>query len=335
MYQVALVGCAHIHVPGFIKRLKERPDMHVKWTWDHQLDRAQKRAAELNSTPTTDLTTIWNDPDISAAIICSETNLHEGLVTAGAAAKKHLFVEKPLGIAAAESYRMARAIDAAGVLFQTGYFNRGNPLHLFLRDQLQRGHFGKLTRVRMINCHHGSLDGWFDTEWLWMTDLAQAGVGAFGDLGTHALDILMWLFGDVERVVGNIEVATGRYGPCDEFGEALLRFSSGVVGTLAASWVDVAQPVTLTISGTQGHAHIADGKLYYKSKVVAGATASDPWTDLPTAWPHAFDLFLDAVMGKPDVPLVSAQEAAARSAVMEAIYASARQGAWVAPATGA
>jgi hypothetical protein len=29
-----------------------------------------------------------------------------------------------------------------------------------------------------------------------MTDMRQAGVGAFGDLVTHSLDILMWLLGD-------------------------------------------------------------------------------------------------------------------------------------------
>jgi predicted dehydrogenase len=334
MQQIALVGCAHIHVPGFIKRLVARPDFKVKYAWDHDLARAQKRAPDLNATATTDLASIWADPDISAAIICTETNLHEQIVIDGAAAKKHLFVEKPLGIGAAESYRMAKAIDAAGVLFQTGYFNRGNAIHLYLRDHLQRGSFGKLTRVRMINCHHGSLGDWFTPEWLWMTDPKQAGMGAFGDLGTHALDMLLWLFGEVERVTASIGVATGRYGDCDEFGESLLHFTSGVVGTLAASWVDIAQPVTLTISGTKGHAYIADGKLYFKSELVEGATGTDPVTDLPAAWPHAFDLFLDAVAGQPNVPLVTAQEAAVRSAVMEALYASAKQQGWVAPAKG-
>ena len=31
-----------------------------------------------------------------------------------------------------------------------------------------------------------------------MADPAQAGVGGFGDLGTHSLDILLWLMGDVK-----------------------------------------------------------------------------------------------------------------------------------------
>ena len=42
-----------------------------------------------------------------------------------------------------------------------------------------------------------------------------------------------------------------------------------------------------------------------------------------------FELFLDAVQGKTGVPLVTPQEAAVRSAVMEALYQGARQNSWV------
>jgi predicted dehydrogenase len=334
MATVALVGCAHIHTSGFVKRLQARNDVTVKAIWDHQPERAAKYTEALAAPVVADVAEIWADPAIEAAIICSETDRHEPLVTAGAAAKKHLFVEKPLGIAAADAYRMAAAIEKAGVLFQTGYFMRGQPIHLFLREQLAAGSFGKVTRFRHTNCHAGSLKGWFDTDWLWMTEAAQAGVGAFGDLGTHSLDILLWLMGPVKDATATISVVTGRYGDCDETGEGLLNFENGVLGSLAAGWVDVAHPVSLVLSGTEGHAYVADGKLYFQSEKVAGADGKTPWKALPEAWPHAFELFLDAVNGK-EAPLVTAHEAAERSAVMEALYAGARSSCWVAPKTGA
>lgn len=331
MKNLALVGVAHIHTPGFIDRLKKRSDVAVKWVWDHEAARAQKRAADLGAQVTTDLSAIWSDPGVEAVIICAETDRHEPLVRAAAAAKKHMFVEKPLGMGAQDAYAMADAIEKAGVFFQTGYFMRGEPIHLFLREQIAAGNFGKITRVRHSNCHSGSLGDWFTPDWLWMTDPKQAGVGGFGDLGTHSLDILLWLFGDVERVAADINVVTGRYGDCDESGEGLMKFKSGVVGTLAAGWVDVANPVRLLISGTEGHAHMNDGQLYFKSAKVEGADGKTPWTDLPAAWPHAFELFLDAVVGKPGVPLVGAREAAVRSAVMEAFYQAAKERCWVQP----
>ena len=332
MNTVAFVGVAHIHTPGFIKRLNDRPDVTVKRVWDHHSERAARRAAELDAEVVGDLDTIWSDPAIEAVIICAETDRHEPLVLAAAAAGKHLFVEKPLGVGAADAYRMADAIEKAGVLFQTGYFMRGDPVHQFLRAQIAAGSFGTITRVRHSNAHAGSLKGWFDTEWRWMADPAQAGVGGFGDLGTHSLDILMWLMGDVARVTADIDHVTTRYGEIDEYGEGLIRFKNDVIGTLAAGWVDVANPVRLLVSGTEGHAHVNNDQFYFQSVHVPEADGKAPWTDLPAPLPHAFELFLDALAGRPGVPLVSAREAAARSAVMEALYRASREQTWVAPA---
>jgi predicted dehydrogenase len=329
MIQVALVGGGHIHTPGFIKRLNDRQNIAVKYVWDHDLERAQRRAEALNSRVVAETDEIWADDSLAAAIICSETDRHEPLVLAGAAAKKHLFVEKPLGLGARDAQTMAEAIEAADILFQTGYFMRGDPIHLFLREQLAAGNFGKVTRFRHTNCHAGSLKGWFDTEWRWMADPAQAGVGAFGDLGTHSLDILLWLMGDVSRVTADIEVATGRYGDCDEYGEGLLKFTNDAIGSLAAGWVDVAHPVSLILSGTEGHAYVANGQLFFQSERIEGADGKAPWSTLPAPWPHAFELFLDALSGQENVPLVTAREAAVRSAVMEALYEGAKKQTWV------
>ena len=71
-----------------------------------------------------------------------------------------------------------------------------------------------------------------------------AGGGGFGDLGTHALDLMLWMMGAPTSVTASIEVATGRYGPdCDEYGEGLLKFDGGAIGSLAAGWVDVAESI--------------------------------------------------------------------------------------------
>lgn len=330
---LALVGAAHIHTPGFIKTLNQTPGVRVSKVWDPDRERATRRAGELQAEAVGEVEAIWRDPAIRGVVICSETRLHEPLVLAAAAAGKHLFVEKPLGMGSADSFRMAQAIEKAGVLFQTGYFMRGDPLLQCLRASIAAGHFGTLTRYRQSNCHSGALGGWFDTEWRWMTDPAQAGCGGFGDLGTHALDIMMWLMGEVERVTAVTATTTRRYGEVDEFGEGLIAFRNGVLGTLAASWVDVAHPVSLILAGTEGHACIVNGQLFLQSRHLAGADGKTPWTALPAAWPHAFALFLEAVAGKSSAPLVTVREAAMRSAVMEALYAAAGQRAWREPAT--
>ena len=335
MTKLALVGASHVHTPGFVKKLQDYPDIQVKYVWDRLQPVAERRAVELGAAAVTDPVQVWEDGEVSAVVICSETNIHKELVLPAAAAKKHLFIEKPLGIGAADAAVMARAIEQAGVLFQTGYFNRGNPVYQFIRQHIAQGSFGRITRIRHSNCHGGGMADWFiDKDWSWMTDPVQSGFGAFGDLGTHSLDLILWLVDrPVEQVTASIHTATARFGPaCDEFGEGMLVFEGGVVGSLAAAWVDVANPVTFLLSGMDGHAAVVDGKLYLKSKHVPGADGSSPWTDLPPAWPHAFDLFLDAVSGKKYPALVPVRQAALNSAIMEALYQSALQQAWIAPA---
>jgi predicted dehydrogenase len=322
---LAFVGCAHIHTPGFVTLLNRREDARVKYVWDHDEARAKKRAPHLEAQVVTDLDAIWKDPEIKGVVVCSETNRHLDLVKAAAKAGKHMFVEKPLGITAKESDAMAKAIDGAGLLFTTGYFMRTSPQHLFLKEQVAKGAFGKITRVSGWNCHSGSLGGWFDTEWRWMADPKQSGVGGFGDLGTHSLDILMWMFGEVEAVDAEIKVVTGRYENCDETGQGMIWFKSGMVGTLAAGWVDVANPVTLLISGTEGHAVILNDQLYFQSKHVEGADGKQPWKQLPAADPAPLDQFVDAVSGQ-SRPLVTPREAAARVTVMEAMYRASKEG---------
>ena len=334
---LALVGCAHIHTPSFVNLLNSRTDVKVKYAWDHQIARAEKRGEDLGAKIVTNADEIWQDPAVKGVVICSETSRHPALVKAAAAAKKHMFIEKPLGITAAESIAMAKAIDSAKLHFTTGYFMRMDPKHLFLKEQVKAGAFGTITRAQAWNCHAGSLGGWFDEKpndpansWRWMADPKQAGVGGFGDLGTHSLDILMWLFGDIESVSADVRVVTRRYGPkTDEGGQALIKFASGATGSLTAGWLDLANPVTLTISGTKGFAHIVNDKLYFKSDLVAGAKGTEPWTALPASPRAPLHQFVDAVAGKSDARLVTPSEAAARVVVMEAMYKSAKAGRWV------
>lgn len=326
---VALVGGAHIHTPGFVDLAKKRPDLKVKAVWDHDPARAQKRAQELNAPVAKDLDQIWSDPEIKAVIIFSETDRHSELVLAAAKAGKHIFAEKPLGITGKESLKMAEAIEHAHLLFTTGYFMRTDPKHLFLKDEIAKGHFGRITRVRGSVCHNGSLGGWFDGEYRWMADPKISGVGAFGDLGTHKLDILMWLLGDVQAATADVRAVTGKYGDCDECGEGLIQFKDGVIGTVAAGWVDVADPIQLLISGTEAHAMVYDNHLYYQTKHVPGADGQDPYTKLPPAGKAPLQQFLDAVGGAKNEPLVTPREAAARVVVMEAMYHGARERKWV------
>ncbi len=137
----------------------------------------------------------------------------------------------------------------------------------------------------------------------------------------------MWLFGDVKAVSADIKVVTGRYGDCDEAGTSLMRFASGVTGTLTAGWVDIANPVKLIVAGTEGQAVIVNGALHFESKKVEGSSLETA-LDRPSRAP-------------PDAPLAPVRgrrrrrrhrspgdpgEAAARVVVMAAMYEASAEG---------
>ena len=330
---LALVGGAHIHTPGYLEHIKTTPGLKLKSVWDADAARAAKRAEICGSKVVTNLGEILQDPEIAGVIICSETNRHSELVPLVAAAKKPMFVEKPLGIAAADAGAMAEAIEKSGVWFTTGYYQRGVGAHRFLKEQIAKGSFGKITRARCSNCHDGALAGLFDGEFRWMTDPKQAGGGGFADLGTHVLDLLMWFFGDLDSVTADVKSVTGKFGAdCEESGEALLKFKNGVTATFAAGWVDVENQVTTQISGTEGHAMIYRGQLFFKSAKVEGADGMRAWKKLPESLPSPLDQFLETVGGKAGPGAIPAREAAARVSTMETLLRSAREHTWLKPA---
>jgi len=334
MISLGVVGCAHCHTPWILRVLAARQDAKVTLVYDHDRGRAETCDQALGATVVDDPALIWKNPAIRGVFVLSETNRHEMDVLAATRAKKSIFVEKPLGLGAKDAFKMARSLEKSGVLFMTGYRTRSEGLFTFLREQIRAGSFGKVTRIRYITCHSGGLKGGFAPEHEWMTDPRQAGGGAFLDLGTHALDSLLWLMG--EPVVEATAVTGGALSSPsavrgEEFGEGLLRFQGGAIGSLAASRIDVDQPVRCVISGTKGHAHVVSGKLFFKSELVPGADGLTPWTDFPADRPLVFDIFVDALSDRSRNGFISAREAANVCAVQEAMSTGARLKRWVKP----
>ena len=235
--RLAWIGTAHIHTPGFSNEVLKR-ELECAGVWDHDEDRAKKNAEKLGS-PSKSLAGLIQDPTVDGFIVCSETVRHLDLVTQLVEARKPIFIEKPVGFSGEQSQQIQKLLDDHKIAFQTGYFMRGQGNVRALKKLVDEAFFGDITRVRASCCHSGALGGWFDTDWRWMADRSQAGVGAFGDLGTHVLDLLIWIFGGVSSVTGALANGTARYQGCEELGEAMLKFSSGTIGTLTASWDDV------------------------------------------------------------------------------------------------
>ena len=87
-------------------------------------------------------------PDLDIIDITAPNSLHQSIAEAAAAAGKHLFCEKPVGITTAATARIEAAARRAGVISGCGYNYRWAPLVRYAKELIDSGRFGELTHYR-------------------------------------------------------------------------------------------------------------------------------------------------------------------------------------------
>ena len=106
------------------------------------------------------------------------------------------------------------------------------------------------------------------------------------------------------------------------------RFKSGLIASIAAGWIDIAQPYTIFLSGTKAHARTTNEQLIINENK-EGKKIERIEENLPETLPHAFDLFLNSLIDNNTKNLITPLEAALRSSIMESIYQSEKEKKWI------
>ena len=169
-----------------------------------------------------DPASVLEDPEVQAVFIATRHASHAALVERAAAAGKHVFVEKPLGLSAAECRAAADAVARAGVVAAVGFNRRTAPLAVTLRTALDGL---REPRVVVYRVNAGPLPADH-----WLLDAAEGGGRLHGE-GVHFFDFVRWLIG--ARVVGVSASARRRPSGVDLDNVAVsLTFEDGSLGTV-------------------------------------------------------------------------------------------------------
>src|SRR5439155_22410468 len=112
----------------------------------------------------------------------------------------HVICEKPLGRDAAESYRIWKAVDQAGVVHMCAFNYRFIPAIRLAREMLEAGELGEIYHFRGRYLQEWITDPKFPK--VWRLNRRVAGSGALGDLGAHVIDLARRLVGEVCSVMG-------------------------------------------------------------------------------------------------------------------------------------
>ncbi len=116
---------------------------------------------------------------------------------------KHVLIEKPGSISLEEILRLQDLAVSQNKILRIGYNHRFHPAFLMARTILEEGKFGKLLWVR-ARYGHGGRPG-YDKEWRSQKNLS--GGGELIDQGSHLVDLLRYLIGEVELVFSEIQTA--------------------------------------------------------------------------------------------------------------------------------
>lgn len=183
------------------------------------------------------------DPEVQVVSITTPNGMHREMAVAALAAGKHVWCEKPMALTLADAREMAAAARASEKKTRLGYNYTANPAFTHACRLVAAGEIGRVVHVR----------GWVDEDyqadpdlpWSWRAKLADAGLGALGDIGCHLISLLTGLAGPLESVVGEIETihktrplpdGSGRgVVENEDAASALLTFASGVKGVMSAS----------------------------------------------------------------------------------------------------
>ena len=128
-----------------------------------------------------------SDPGVKACIIATPTPTHEAFVKAAVEGGKHVFCEKPLTSSTAATKACYEAARKNKVILFCAYQRRFDPSYAYLKERAREGAVGPIQLIKMV-----SKDRPTNT----LEYLASSG-GIFHDAGTHDIDLMTWILGEL------------------------------------------------------------------------------------------------------------------------------------------
>lgn len=176
-----------------------------------------------------DANSLINDPEINAIYVATPPSSHEEYTVAALNAGKPVYVEKPMTVSKDSAIRMAKVANEKKGKLVVAHYRREQPLFKKIKQLLEEKAIGE-TRFVKIEVYKRSISA----EELaipmkaWRVDPAIAGGGLFNDLSPHQLDMLYYLFGEIELVTGLASSQDKLYN-ADDIVAGTILFKSGVM----------------------------------------------------------------------------------------------------------
>lgn len=349
--RIGIIGCGGIANGKHMPALKKIPEAEMAAFCDLVPERAQKAAAEYGAPGAkvyTDYKALLADGAIDVVHVCTPNRSHSFITVDALEAGKHVMCEKPMAKTYADAQKMLEAARRTGKKLTIGYQNRQNNASRYLKRVCEAGELGEIYYAKAHAIRRRAVPTWG----VFLDEYEQGG-GPLIDIGTHALDLTLWMMdnykpkmvvGSVYKKLGDQRETANAWGDWDPekytvedsaFGYIVMENGATIV--LESSWalntLDVGEAQTV-LCGTKAGADMTDG---LRINFVKNNCQVVETPDLDAGGVDFYDgeeqsasdiearLWIDAVLN--DTPVVTKPEQAiVVTQILEAIYTSAKEG---------
>ena len=233
------------------------------------------------------------DTSVEAIINTTPNNVHLETTRAAAAAKKHVFLDKPIANTVADGNAITEACSKAGIVLALGYQRRRESHFRWIKEQINAGVFGKLVNAE-ANISRDRL-GKIDLN-SWRFTAAGMPGGVMLQIGIHYAAVLEYLMGPVKAVNGRFAQLV-LPGDNPDVASLILEHENGALSTLNASYASASEYYLMNIYGKEASAYydMHTGLRWLKR----GSDRAEPVNCAKNdAIVDELDEFADAVRGK-------------------------------------
>ena len=349
--RVGIVGCGGIANGKHMPSLSKVAGAEMVAFCDIVEDRAESAAKEYgvgDSKVYKDYEKLLKDKKVDVVHVCTPNISHAEITIAALEAGKHVLCEKPMAKTAADARKMVEAAKKSGKKLSIGYQSRHRADSQFLYQAIQRGDLGDIYYAKAHAVRRRAVPTWGV-----FLDEEKQGGGPLIDIGTHALDLTLWLMNNYKpkAVLGttyhklsqreNAANAWGSWDPkkftVEDSAFGFITMENGASIVLEASWaLNTLQTdeAKCTLCGTEGGADMMGGlrlngekfSRLYETKVELGAGGAAFYGGTSeTDADREARVWIEAIVNDTD-PVVLPEQACVVSELLEAIYESAKTG---------
>lgn len=189
----AIIGCGAIARKKHIPTLLNHPNIQLLMLCSRSLEPARQCRQQFgcwSAELTQDPEKVFCHPDVDLVVIASPTGTHEEYAVRAMDAGKHVLCEKPMASSAAGARRMLEASRRNNRLLHISYQNRYTDQALCAKELTEAGALSDIYYAKAYAIRRRALPTWVES--------AAPGNGPLLDIGSHAIDLALWLSGSFE-----------------------------------------------------------------------------------------------------------------------------------------